>query len=129
MGFAVGLGFLYVWQYIQTSLIGYRLREVQLANAALRTELAQFRNQRAELAAPARIDGIARRELGMVRQGTWDLVMLPQPLVPAPAPLPPAPSFMDVQRRRWSRLAARVHRTLGPGRALAAAPDAGAGDE
>lgn len=122
MGLAGLLGFLYVWQHIQTSLVGYRLREVQLANAALRSEIGRLRNQHAELAAPARIDAIARRDLKMVRQGTWDLVLLPQPALDAPAPLPAPPTFWGVQHRRWTRLADRVHATFGPGRALAAGP-------
>ena len=120
MGFAVAFGYLYVWQHIQTSLIGYRLREVQLANTSLREEITRLRNQRAELVAPARIDTVARDHLGMVRQGTWDLVLLGPPTLPTLAPLPDAASFWEVQQGRWTRLADRLHSTLGPGRALAA---------
>ncbi len=120
MGFAVAFGYLYVWQHIQTNLIGYQLREVQLANVALQKDITRLHNQRAELVAPARIDAIARRELHMVRQGTWDLVLLRQPQLAAPLPLPPAPSFWEVQEARWTRLADRLHASLGPGRALAA---------
>lgn len=127
---AAVLGFTYVWQFIQTNVIGYQLREVQIRNTELRMEIARLRNETAQLAAPARIDGIARRELGMERQGTWNLVMLPAPDLDAPAPLRPPTTFWHVQRDRWDRVGDRLHDSVGPGRAFAATgPDVEADGE
>jgi len=115
---------MYVWQHIQTNLVGYRLREVEVSNARLHTEIRRLHNLTAELAAPSRIDALAR-EQGMTRQSAWDLVLLQQPAV-APPPAPEAPvTFWMVQVDRWERLADRIHRSVGPGEALA---DAGEGD-
>lgn len=130
MALAVVLGLTYVWQYIQTNVLGYRLLEVQLANDTLRTQITRLENQAAQLAAPARIDTVSRRDLHMVRQGTWDLVLLPEPEPMAYAPLPEAPMFWSIQAARWRRVGDRLHTTLGPGRALAASgPADGDGDD
>lgn len=122
MALAVVLGLSYVWQHIQTNLIGYRLREVELQNQQLRREIGALENQAAQLTAPARLDELAQKELGLVRQGTWDLVILPEPLPPAPEMETPPPGFWSVQATRWRRVATRVQTVVGTSRALAAPP-------
>ena len=121
MTLAVVLGLTYVWQFIQTNVLGYRLREVELANAALHVDIGRLENRAARLAAPARIDDMARRELHMVRQGTWNLVFMPAPEPQPLEVLPLVPTFWNIQEARWRRVGDRLHSTLGPGRALAAA--------
>lgn len=117
---AVGLGLSYVWQHIQTNLIGYHVREIELQNHALHEEIAKLENQVAQLTAPARLDAIARNDLGLVRRESWDIVSLPAP-TPATPPAPaPAPDFWEVQARRWARVGERVERAIGPARAVAA---------
>jgi len=77
MGLLVLLSvFCFLWVRIYIIDIGYRISETLEAGKELQEENRQLRIARASLIAPARIEKIARGELGMVEPETQQVVTL-----------------------------------------------------
>src|SRR3989475_7012085 len=86
--FLFGL-FAYGWQHYQWIQYGYRIQEAQKKKAQLAEIGQQLVLERASLRSMARIDSIARRDLGMVLPAPGQLVQLREdaPLtIPIPQP-------------------------------------------
>ena len=77
MGLLVLLSvFCFLWVRIYIIDIGYRISETLEAGKALQEENRQLRIARASLIAPARIERIARGELGMVEPKNTQVITL-----------------------------------------------------
>jgi cell division protein FtsL len=88
--FLIGL-FAYGWQHYQWIQYGYRIQEAQKKKAQLAEIGQQLVLERASLRSMARIDSIARRDLGMVLPAPGQLVQLradPPLTIPIPQPAP-----------------------------------------
>jgi cell division protein FtsL len=87
--FLFGL-FAYGWQHYQWYQYGYRIQEAQEKKKQLAEMHELLKSEDASLKSPQRIDGIARRDLGMVVPAPGQLVTLhaDAPLT-IPTPQPP----------------------------------------
>ncbi len=68
--------FCVLWVRIYSIDLGYRISETLEAGKSLQEENRQLRIARASLIAPARIENIARTELGMVEPDTTQVITL-----------------------------------------------------
>jgi cell division protein FtsL len=86
--FLFGL-FAYGWQHYQWIQYGYRIQEAQKKKAELTEMHELLKSEHASLMSLQRIDGIARRDLGMVVPAPGQLVTLHAD-APLTIPAPPA---------------------------------------
>ena len=63
-GLLAGVTFLYTWQHFQCVQLGYQLESLKLQQAQMTELNRQLTLESASLRSPARIDEIARRQLG-----------------------------------------------------------------
>jgi len=94
----VSSGVLYVWQEVELISMGYELRRLSLQESELASSNARYRDEVAKLEAPDRLEAIARKQLGMVRPQSRQLVSVRMEYpVPPPKPdeEPPQPETRE----------------------------------
>jgi cell division protein FtsL len=94
----VSTGVLYVWQEVELISMGYELRRLSLQESDLASSNARYKDEVAKLEAPDRLEAIARKQLGMVRPQSRQLVSVRMEYpVPPPKPdeEPPLPETRE----------------------------------
>jgi cell division protein FtsL len=87
-----------VWQEVKLISMGYELRRLSLQESELAKSNARYKVEVAKLEAPDRLEAIARKQLGMVRPQSWQLVSIRmENPVPPPKPdeEPPLPETRE----------------------------------
>jgi len=87
-----------VWQEVTLISMGYELRRLSLQESTLAKSNARYKVEVAKLEAPDRLEAIARKQLGMVRPQSWQLVSVRmENPVPPPKPdeEPPLPETRE----------------------------------
>jgi cell division protein FtsL len=87
-----------VWQEVKLISMGYELRRLSLQESELAKSNARYKVEVAKLEAPDRLEAIARKQLGMVRPKSWQLVSIRmENPVPPPKPdeEPPLPETRE----------------------------------
>jgi cell division protein FtsL len=87
-----GVIFLYAWQHFQCVQLGYQLEALKLQQKQVTELNRQLTLEAASLQSPARIDEIARRQLGMATPAAGQLQRLEAPSAPVLAEMRPAES-------------------------------------
>jgi len=83
----VSVGVVYVWQEVKLISMGYELRRLSLQESDLARSSARYKDEVAKLEAPDRLEAIARKQLGMVRPQSRQLVSVRMEY-PVPPPKP-----------------------------------------
>ena len=76
-------GLLFAWQHFECVRDGYQIEQRKAERAALEEWNRQLRLEQASLADPARIDALARKELGLVPPGPRQMIPLGDAASPA----------------------------------------------
>lgn len=94
----MGISVSRVWQEAKLISMGYELRRLSLQESELAKSNARYKVEVAKLEAPDRLETIARKQLGMVRPQSWQLVSIRmENPVPPPKPdeEPPLPETRE----------------------------------
>ena len=91
-GLLAGVIFLYAWQHFQCVQLGYRMESLKVQQAQMTELNRQLTLEAAGLRSPARIDEIARQELGLTAPAAGQLQPFEAPSDPILAEMRPAES-------------------------------------
>jgi cell division protein FtsL len=94
-GLLAGVTFLYTWQHFQCVQIGYELESLKVHQAEVVELNRQLTLEAASLRSPARIDEIARRQLGLTAPAAEQLHRFEAPSDPIFAEMRPAEASRD----------------------------------
>ena len=72
----VGVGMVHVWLQLQVVAVGYQLEEAHRLQQRLEQERTELEVERTRLRSPARIDALARAQLGMTTRRHGQVVDL-----------------------------------------------------
>jgi cell division protein FtsL len=89
-GLLAGVIFLYAWQHFQCVQLGYQLESLKAQQAQMTELNRQLTLEAASLRSPARIDEIARRQLGLTAPSARQLQPFEAPSDPILAEMRPA---------------------------------------
>ena len=81
-----------IWANLETVRLGYQLATVGRQREALLERNRQLRMDRAQATSLARVDAIARRELGLVPPAPGQILLIQDGALKAPLKAPPAAS-------------------------------------
>jgi cell division protein FtsL len=85
-----GVMFLYAWQHFQSVQMGYQIESLKAQQSQMAELNRQLKLEVAGLQSPARIDEIARRQLGLAAPAAGQLQPLEAPSEPILAEMRPA---------------------------------------
>jgi cell division protein FtsL len=91
-GLLAGVTFVYAWQHFQCVQLGYQMESLKGRHAQMAELNRQLTLESASLRSPARIDEIARRQLGMAAPAAGQLQLFEAPSNPILAEMRPAES-------------------------------------
>ena len=91
-GLLAGVIFLYAWQHFQCVQLGYQMESLKSQQAQMTELNRQLTLEAAGLRSPARIDEIARRQLGLTAPAAGQLQPFEAPSDPILAEMRPAES-------------------------------------
>ena len=78
----VTTAFIYTWQHTRMTIVGLPIEELRAKKDELTRQNDSIRLHIERLQAPARIESIARKKLGMISPETWQVIALEQPVRP-----------------------------------------------
>jgi cell division protein FtsL len=78
--------FVYAWLYTRINITGLPINELRSRQSDLVKRNDSIRLRIEQLQAPARIESIARRKLGMVSPEKWQVVAVDEPVNPPESP-------------------------------------------
>jgi cell division protein FtsL len=91
-GLLTGVIFVYAWQHFQCVQLGYQMESLKAQQAQMSELNRQLTLESASLRSPARIDEIARRQLGLTAPAAGQLQPFEAPSDPILAEMRPAES-------------------------------------
>ena len=74
--------FIYTWQHTRMNIVGLPIENLRAQERELLRQNDSIRLRIERLQAPARIESIARKKLGMISPGKWQVIALDQPARP-----------------------------------------------
>jgi len=77
--------FIYAWQHTRTHIVGLPIEDLRDRKKELAKQNDSIRLRIEQLQAPARIESIARKKLGMISPEKWQVIALDQPARPPEA--------------------------------------------
>ncbi|MCL4808945.1 MAG: cell division protein FtsL [Thermoanaerobaculia bacterium] len=88
-----------IWTNLETFRLGYQIERLQKQKESLAERQRQLEMERAGASALARVEGVARRQLGLVTPGRGQLVFVKDGVLarPAAAPRREAPALPEMQ--------------------------------
>lgn len=77
--------FIYTWQHTRMNIVGLPIEDLRVKKKELAKQNDSIRLRIEQLQAPARIESIARKKLGMISPEKWQVIALDHPVRPPEA--------------------------------------------